>query len=745
MARPRLHPNLDESQRQLLTRLVGGTEIVKLAVHFAAPRHEAYVLDAALRRVAVGVKKGERPREEFLRGAFQAALQVDTTRLGLRRGVDPSDPQWRARAHSIPPDDERVLEAARRLLPPHLLPRFMEATVEAISDALLVEDILERRRRASLARRTSSRPYSPRKVDKPVDGRILALRLAHEFAFRLAVGDADYYPKLRYWAPKCRPRRDDPVFKQILATYPEVLDHVLRLKDGSTSSPWSPREAEAFVRDISAGIWKQARSGRLRIPISAALHGLVRLRLDPGSKLRNRTVSRSYPSAQDNKEGRNYVREVDPQELNEKRIWSTAVRDGDPGSIKIILARISDPLIKQWRSEADPARVPEDAEDEIAGSEIEHRQRETRRDRLLRIGSSNPKLRRQYSRHAHRACREFSEFIHVGCRGWIYVGYGLFKKRPGLRGGYRQCLLTEAGFMDAEERIPVDVVGDIAMSVGVFRKGASREKANVIESACAHLDLDLPEELNGPEAKEAAIKRLESESFSLVLDTGRNLAGYLQLTQPARGDDLRRLEALNWKLATIFGGDDTYDLNRIMRVPGTVNQKNGRRAEILRERSSWKRYDLDDLCRRFAVNDGDVSPTWETSTRRPQRSEVSDEDRVLPGERLRRVYLNEVVVTSLLRRLYPGFRAALLEIALGKRDARYYASGSNRVSPLKRDLGFIATCVSAKLSDDEIGGLYRGLLASRYWKLVDDRGESEARGYLQGMIKTARETTRVPQ
>ncbi|MFM7404743.1 MAG: AAA family ATPase [Erythrobacter sp.] len=69
---------------------------------------------------------------------------------------------------------------------------------------------------------------------------------------------------------------------------------------------------------------------------------------------------------------------------------------------------------------------------------------------------------------------------------------------------------------------------------------------------------------------------------SLVIDSGRGYVGLWRLAEPL--NDLAAAEGMNRWLAEQLGGDKCHDVSRILRLPGTGNQKpeaQGRRARII--------------------------------------------------------------------------------------------------------------------------------------------------------------------
>ncbi|MDX0440634.1 hypothetical protein GOD94_06115 [Sinorhizobium medicae] len=118
-------------------------------------------------------------------------------------------------------------------------------------------------------------------------------------------------------------------------------------------------------------------------------------------------------------------------------------------------------------------------------------------------------------------------------------------------------------------------------------------KADVSAALFLHVDIDDPN----------AAERLLSFSPSptVVVFSGGGFHGYWKLAEPT--NDFDRVESINMSLANLLGGDSCHNIDRIMRLAGTVNipnakkEANGRRrmlAEIVK--ADWSLcYSLDDF------------------------------------------------------------------------------------------------------------------------------------------------------
>ena len=118
-------------------------------------------------------------------------------------------------------------------------------------------------------------------------------------------------------------------------------------------------------------------------------------------------------------------------------------------------------------------------------------------------------------------------------------------------------------------------------------------KSDVSEALYVHVDID----------ESDAENRILSFSPppTVIVFSGGGYHAYWRLTGPA--SDLTRVEAVNLAVAQILGGDKCHNIDRIMRLPGTVNipnakkEKAGRTPELARiVKADWSlSYSLDDF------------------------------------------------------------------------------------------------------------------------------------------------------
>src|SRR5262245_6360122 len=98
-------------------------------------------------------------------------------------------------------------------------------------------------------------------------------------------------------------------------------------------------------------------------------------------------------------------------------------------------------------------------------------------------------------------------------------------------------------------------------------------KTDIAALAWCHVDID-PVGGETPEAaKEHAMAALRAAPWaSEIIDSGGGIQAFWRLRGPIPvGADIDGLETVNKALATRFGGDHCHNIDRIMRVPGTIN------------------------------------------------------------------------------------------------------------------------------------------------------------------------------
>lgn len=132
--------------------------------------------------------------------------------------------------------------------------------------------------------------------------------------------------------------------------------------------------------------------------------------------------------------------------------------------------------------------------------------------------------------------------------------------------------------------------------VNLLRSGVANKKASkehVSKAMYVHVDID------DPSAEERVLGFIPPPTA--VVFSGGGFQCHWAIKEPT--DDLVRVEAINLAVANALGGDNCHNIDRIMRLPGTVNipnakkQANGRRPTLARLiKADWSlTYSLDDL------------------------------------------------------------------------------------------------------------------------------------------------------
>jgi P4 family phage/plasmid primase-like protien len=103
------------------------------------------------------------------------------------------------------------------------------------------------------------------------------------------------------------------------------------------------------------------------------------------------------------------------------------------------------------------------------------------------------------------------------------------------------------------------------------------------------------------QAAAAAKVSLDSVRFqpSALVSSGRGLHAYWKLEEPYEGNDLPEAESLMKALSRAVGGDNTSDVSRVLRIPGSTHRKDP--SEPLRCKVLWvdegRVYGREELCR----------------------------------------------------------------------------------------------------------------------------------------------------
>ena len=111
------------------------------------------------------------------------------------------------------------------------------------------------------------------------------------------------------------------------------------------------------------------------------------------------------------------------------------------------------------------------------------------------------------------------------------------------------------------------------------------EKTDIRELAWLHVDIDPRPGEDPAEEKVRALKKLSEFSPlpTIVIDSGGGVQGFWRLQEPLPTDGsaerCEELEAYNIQLERLFGADACHNIDRVMRLPGTINLPNARKLK----------------------------------------------------------------------------------------------------------------------------------------------------------------------
>lgn len=117
-------------------------------------------------------------------------------------------------------------------------------------------------------------------------------------------------------------------------------------------------------------------------------------------------------------------------------------------------------------------------------------------------------------------------------------------------------------------------------TVNVVQSGYQRKpkKEHIVAARFCHVDLDPPKD-GSPWDRAGVLETLEAMAVppTFINDSGGGLQAFWRLDEP--GENLAAVEALNKRLALLLGGDHCHNIDRLMRLPGSVNWPNKLKRE----------------------------------------------------------------------------------------------------------------------------------------------------------------------
>ncbi|MET0365637.1 MAG: DNA-primase RepB domain-containing protein, partial [Sphingobium sp.] len=109
-------------------------------------------------------------------------------------------------------------------------------------------------------------------------------------------------------------------------------------------------------------------------------------------------------------------------------------------------------------------------------------------------------------------------------------------------------------------------------TVNIVRPGVNKKprKDDMIGARFLHVDVDPPKDGGRFERDEIILEMEEMrEPASFILDSGNGIQAFWRLETVLQ--NIPSVEMLNRRLAAKFGGDNCHNIDRLMRIPGTVN------------------------------------------------------------------------------------------------------------------------------------------------------------------------------
>jgi len=111
------------------------------------------------------------------------------------------------------------------------------------------------------------------------------------------------------------------------------------------------------------------------------------------------------------------------------------------------------------------------------------------------------------------------------------------------------------------------------------------KKTDIEQAVALHVDVDPEKGKDRAEERARILSLLQSSNPppTFLIDSGNGYQGFWKLSDPVdiNGDDIkcRDFERYNIQLGLDLGGDKTHNIDRIMRLPGTINLPNKAKRE----------------------------------------------------------------------------------------------------------------------------------------------------------------------
>ena len=136
---------------------------------------------------------------------------------------------------------------------------------------------------------------------------------------------------------------------------------------------------------------------------------------------------------------------------------------------------------------------------------------------------------------------------------------------------------TLAHWSDRRWGIYFQVNPDRRDPAGIRSKAA---KTDIAEARWLHCDLDIYKDGLSLGTAMAKLRHVAPGPPTVVTSSGHGVQAFWRLRQPVVLDDIERVETRNAWLARELGGNSTFDVSRIMRLPGCINWPNQRKQAM---------------------------------------------------------------------------------------------------------------------------------------------------------------------
>jgi hypothetical protein len=178
------------------------------------------------------------------------------------------------------------------------------------------------------------------------------------------------------------------------------------------------------------------------------------------------------------------------------------------------------------------------------------------------------------------------------------IGHGLHLSSIVPDGSYRgrwfgEDVVAATDWAKSENEHEKNVYWTVNLAAEGCRRGKPG-KADIVAARFIHVDIDPPKGSSTFD-KLAVLAELCALSTppSLIIDSGGGLQAFWRLAGGAAGAEV---EAVNQAVAARLGGDNCHNIDRLMRLPGTLNYPNSKKRASGRTVSLAKViYDADGL------------------------------------------------------------------------------------------------------------------------------------------------------